>query len=62
MHHLTLVFNRLHEAKLYLSRNLTKIDILSTQMDCLGFVITDEGIHVDTLYGKKHKNCTSDIY
>ena len=45
--HLSLVFNRLREVKLYLSRNLAKIDILSIRMDCLGFIITDEGIHVD---------------
>jgi hypothetical protein len=46
--HLKLVFDRLREVKLYLSRNLENIDILSTRMDCLGFIITDEGIHVDT--------------
>ena len=44
--HLALVFNRLHEAQLYLSRN--KIDLYSTKIDCLGHLITDASIHADT--------------
>ena len=41
------MFNRLREVKLYLSKNLKKIDIYSTEMDCLGFIVTDQGIQVD---------------
>src|SRR6266850_1240509 len=47
-HHLKLVFNQLREVRLFLSQNLKKIDILSAEMDCLGFRITDKGIHVDS--------------
>ena len=45
--HLGLVFQRLREEKLFLSRNPLKVDIYSTKTDCLGFIVTDEGIHVD---------------
>jgi hypothetical protein len=45
--HLQWVFDRLREHKLFLSSNLKKIDLLSTWMDCLGFFIDDEGIHLD---------------
>ena len=45
--HLQLVFDRLRELKLYLSRNPEKIDIFSSRMDCLGFIVDDEGIHID---------------
>jgi len=45
--HLGLVFQRLREEKLFLSRNPLKVDIYSTKTDCLGFIITDKGIHVD---------------
>ena len=45
--HLELVFARLRKVKLYLSHNLKKIDIYSTEMDCLGFIVTDDGIRVD---------------
>ena len=45
--HLHSVFDRLREHMLFLSSNLKKIDLLSTWMDCLGFFIDDEGIHLD---------------
>ena len=45
--HLQKVFDRLREHKLYLSSNLKKIDLYSTYMDCLGFIIDDKGIHID---------------
>jgi len=44
--HLSQVFNKLHEAQLYLSRD--KVDLYSVKMDCLGHIITDTGIHADT--------------
>ena len=44
--HLAIVFNRLREAQLYLSRD--KVDLYSTKMDCLGHIITNAGIHADT--------------
>ena len=36
--HLKIVFDQLRSLKLYLSCNHTKIDILSVETDCLGFV------------------------
>ena len=45
--HLKWVFNQLWEHKLFLSSNLKKIDVYSTWMDCLGFIIDDKGIHID---------------
>ena len=45
--HLQLVFDRLRKLKLYLSSNPKKLDIFSTWMDCLGFYVSDEGIHID---------------
>jgi hypothetical protein len=45
--HLRWVFDWLREHKLFLSSNLKKINLLSTWMDCLGFFINDEGIHLD---------------
>jgi hypothetical protein len=45
--HLKQVFDWLREHKLFLSSNLKKIDVYSTWMDCLGFIIDDEGIHID---------------
>ena len=39
--HLAIVFNRLHEAQLYLSQD--KVDLYSTKMDCLGHLITNAG-------------------
>ena len=43
--HLMIVFNRLPEAQLYLSRD--KVDLYLTKMDCLGHLITDAGIHAN---------------
>ena len=43
--HLSLVFNRLREKSLFLSKR--KVDILTPRMDCLGHIIDDDGIHVD---------------
>jgi hypothetical protein len=45
--HLRRVFDQLREHKLFLSSNLKKINVLSTWMDCLGFFIDNEGIHLD---------------
>ena len=47
LEHLKIVFDRLRALRLYLSRNPEKIDILSTKTDCLGFIVDDEGIHMD---------------
>ena len=44
--HLAMVFNKLCEAQLYLSRD--KVDLYSQSMDCLGHIISDRGIHADT--------------
>ena len=41
--HLELVFNKLREARLYLSRD--KVDLYSQRMDCLSHIISDAGIH-----------------
>ena len=43
--HLKLVFNKLREAKLYLSR--TKCDLYSERMDCLGHIVDERGLHAD---------------
>ncbi|KAL1944124.1 hypothetical protein VTO73DRAFT_3309 [Trametes versicolor] len=43
--HLTLVFDRLREQRLYLSRS--KLDLYSERMDCLGHIIDDRGLHAD---------------
>ena len=53
MMHLELVFQRLHKLKLYLSDNLQKLDILSTNMECLGLYIDDDGIHMDPVKMEK---------
>jgi len=45
--HLQRVFDRLRELKLYLSSNAKKLDLFSTWMDCLGFYVNDDGIHID---------------
>jgi hypothetical protein len=45
--HLKWVFDQLQEHKLFLSSNLKKINVYSTWMDCLGFIIDDKGIHID---------------
>ncbi|KAL1939365.1 hypothetical protein VTO73DRAFT_9921 [Trametes versicolor] len=44
--HLRLVFDRLREQRLYLSR--AKLDLYSARMDCLGHLIDDRGLHADT--------------
>ena len=43
--HLRLVFTKLREQKLYLSR--AKCDLYSKRMDCLGHIIDDDGLHAD---------------
>ncbi len=43
--HLKLVFDKLREVKLYLSKS--KCDLYSKRMDCLGHVIDDKGLHAD---------------
>ncbi len=43
--HLRLVLNKLREAKLYMSR--AKCDLYSKQMDCLGHIVDDQGLHAD---------------
>ncbi|OJT01588.1 Transposon Ty3-G Gag-Pol polyprotein [Trametes pubescens] len=45
-HHLKLVFDRLREQQLYLSRS--KLDLYSEWMDCLGHVIDNRGLCADT--------------
>ena len=40
------VFNKLREHHLFLS--ITKVDILSIAMDCLGHLIDDRGLHADS--------------
>ncbi len=45
--HLSQVFTRLWEEGLFLSKNPAKVDIYSTMTDCLGFLVTDKGIHVN---------------
>jgi hypothetical protein len=47
MKHLKMVFQRLRKLRLYLSDNLKKLDILLLNMECLGFFIDDDGIHMD---------------
>ncbi|KAL1937390.1 hypothetical protein VTO73DRAFT_13796 [Trametes versicolor] len=44
--HLRLVFDRLREQRLYLSR--AKLDLYSERMDCLGHLIDDRGLHADS--------------
>lgn len=55
LEHLELIFQRLCKLKLYLSDNLVKLDILSIRMECLGFFINDQGIHMDPM--KMEKIC-----
>ena len=43
--HLEQVFAKLREQKLYLSKK--KIDLYSERMDCLGHLVTKDGIHAD---------------
>lgn len=44
--HLRIVFQKLREAQLFLSRS--KCDLYSKDMDCLGHRIDDKGLHADT--------------
>lgn len=44
--HLGIVLERLKTADLYLSRS--KFDVFSNRMECLGCIIDDEGLHVDS--------------
>ena len=44
--HLELVFDKLHQAYLYLEES--KLDLYSKRMDCLGHLIDDRGIHADS--------------
>src|SRR6266481_102255 len=44
--HLSRVFDKSWETQLYLSQE--KVDLYSERMDCLGYIITDAGIHADT--------------
>src|ERR1700722_12552437 len=44
--HLRLVFNKLRKAQLFLEES--KLDLYSKKMDCLGHIIDDRGIHVDS--------------
>lgn len=44
--HLRLVFDRLREQRMYLSRS--KLDLYSPRMDCLGHLIDDRGLHADS--------------
>jgi hypothetical protein len=53
MKHLKMVFQRLRKLKLYLSDNLKKLDILLLNMECLGFFIDDDGIHMDPIKMEK---------
>ena len=43
--HSMLIFDRLCEVQLYLSQD--KVDLYSVKMDCLGYIITDTGIHTN---------------
>ena len=43
--HLELVFDKLHQAHLYLEES--KLDIYFKRMDCLGHLIDDRSIHAD---------------
>ena len=43
--HLKMVFDKLREVKLYLSK--AKLDLYSKRMDCLGHIIDDRGLHAD---------------
>lgn len=43
--HLKLVFDKLREAKLYMSK--AKCDLYSERMDCLGHIVDDKGLHAD---------------
>jgi len=52
--HLSLVFNRLREKSLFLSKH--KVDIISPRMDYLGHIIDDDSIHADQ--DKMQKICT----
>ena len=44
--HLELVFDKLRKAQLFLEES--KLGLYSKQMDCLGHIIDDRGIHADT--------------
>jgi hypothetical protein len=44
-HHLQVVFSRLRENKLYLK--WSKCELYAKELDCLGHVIDDNGIHPD---------------
>ena len=44
--HLQKVFDRLQEAQLYLHRK--KCELYVKELDCLGHIIDDNGIHVTT--------------
>jgi hypothetical protein len=44
-HHLEVVFSKLREAHMFLSKD--KIDLYSKSMDCLGHLIDNQGVHAD---------------
>jgi Reverse transcriptase (RNA-dependent DNA polymerase) len=44
-HHLEVVFSKLREAHMFLSKE--KINLYSKSMDCLGHLIDDQGVHAD---------------
>src|ERR1700719_1616139 len=44
--HLGLIFDKLRKAQLFLQES--KLDLYSKKMDCLGHIIDDRGIHVDS--------------
>src|ERR1700722_14073976 len=56
--HLGLVFDKLRKAQLFLEES--KLDLYSKKMDCLGHIIDDRGIHVDSnMMARVRKWCTS---
>ncbi len=44
--HLCIIFDRLHEQTLYLK--WAKCELYAKQIDCLGYIIDDEGLHADS--------------
>jgi hypothetical protein len=48
LEHLRIVFGILRRAKLYLSTKDAKVDLFSERLECLGHLITNEGIHADS--------------
>jgi hypothetical protein len=53
---LEIVFDILRKNKLYLSQSAEKIDLYSTDMDCLGYRIDAQGIHCDSTKMEKIAN------